>query len=114
MWPHHRGRSSPFQERWAAFRSFMGQMFDNTHNQMNNWRWDNPRAFGDQIDRSNPQTTTSGQVKHTGEGFSWYGRDDLTAMIEPPSCRQYKLGNFLAFRPLNWDDIIEKDEDDEN
>jgi hypothetical protein len=114
MWPHRRSRSSPFREWWAAFRSYMGQMFDKTRDQMNNWRWDNPRAFGDQVDRSNPQTTSSGKVKRTGERFSWYGSDDLRAKIEPPSCRQYKPGDFLAVRPLNWDEIIDEDDDDEN
>ena len=56
MWPHRRSRSSPFREWWAAFHSYMGQMFDPSDDQINNWRWDNPRAFGDQVDRSNPQT----------------------------------------------------------
>src|SRR5882757_4012440 len=114
MWPHRRSRSSPFREWWAAFRSYMGQIFDKTRDQMNNWRWDNPRAFGDQVDCSNPQTTSSGKVTRTGERFSWYGSDDLRAKIEPPSCRQYKLGDFLAVRPLNWDEIIDEDDDDEN
>jgi len=72
----------------------MGQMFDKTRDQMNNWRWDNPHAFGDQVDHSNPQTTSLGKVKRTGESFSWYGSDGLRAKIEPPSCRQYKLGDF--------------------
>jgi len=113
-WPHRRSRSSPFREWWAAFRSYMGPMFDQTRDQMNNWRWDNPRAFGDQVDRSNPQTTSSGKVQRTGEHFSWSSSDDIRAKIEPPSCRQYKPGNFLAVRPLNWDEIIDKDDDDEN
>ena len=81
---------------------------------MNNWRWDNPCAFEDQVDRSNPQTTSSGKVKCTGKRCSWYGRDDLSATIEPPSCRQYKPGNILAIRPLNWDEIIDEDHDVEN
>jgi len=38
MWPYHRSRSSPFREWWAAFLSYMGQIFDKTRNQMNNWR----------------------------------------------------------------------------
>jgi len=114
MCPHRRSRSSPFREWWAAFRSYMGQMFDKTRDQMTNWRLDNPHAFGDQVDRSNPQTTSSGKVRRTGERFSWYGSDDLRAKIEPPSCRQYKPGDFLAVRPLNWDEIIDKDDDDEN
>src|SRR5882757_2348340 len=113
MWPRRRSRYSPYWEWWAANCSFMGQIFHNTHNQMKNWRWYNPCGFGDQVDRSNPQTTSSGKVKHTGERFSWYSSDDLRAMIEPPSCQQYKPGNFLAVRPLNWDEIIDKDDDDE-
>jgi len=28
IWPHCRSRSSPFREWWAAFHSYMGQMFD--------------------------------------------------------------------------------------
>jgi hypothetical protein len=101
MWQHSRSRSLPVSEWWAAFRSYMGQMSDKTHHQMNNWRWDNPHAFGDQVDRSNPHTTSLGKVKRTGERFCWYGSDDLRAKIEPPSCRQYKPGDFLAVRPLN-------------
>jgi hypothetical protein len=101
MWPHHRSRSSPFWDWWAVFRSYMGQMFDKTCDQMNNWRWDNPRAFEDEVDHSNPQTTSLGKVKRTGERFSWYGCDDLRAKIEPPICRQSKPGDFLAVRPLN-------------
>jgi len=92
----------------------MGQMFDKTRDQMNNWKWDNRHAFGDQVDRSNPQTTSSGKVKPTSECFSWYGSDDLRAKIEPPSCWQYKPGDFLADRPLNWDVIIAEDDDDDN
>jgi len=80
---------------------------------MNNWRWDNSRAFGDPVDRSNPQTTSSGKDKRSGEHFCWYGSDDLRAKIETPSCRQYKRGDFLAFRPLYWDEIIEEDDDDD-
>jgi hypothetical protein len=88
MWPHSRSRSSPFRVWWAAFHSYMGQMFDKTCDQMNNWRWDNPHAFGDQVDPSNQQATSSGKVKRTGECFSWYGSDDLRAKIEPPNCQQ--------------------------
>jgi len=114
MWSYRRSRSSPFREWWAAFRLYKGQMFDKTRDQMNNWRWDNPHAFGDQVDRSYLQTTSSGKAKCTGEHFSWYGSDDLRAKIEPPSCGQYKPGDFLAIRPLNWDGIINEDDDDEN
>jgi len=35
-------------------------------------------------------------------------------MIEPPTCRQYEPGDFLAVRPLNWDEMIDEDDDDEN
>jgi len=114
MWPHCRSRSSPFREWWAAFRSYMGQMFDKTRDQMNNWRWDNPRAFADHVDCSNPQTSSSGKIKRTGERFSWYGSDELRAKIEPPNSRQYEPGDLLAVRPLNWDEIIDEDDDDEN
>jgi hypothetical protein len=89
-------------------------MFDKARDQKKNWRWDNPRAFGNQVDRSNLQTTSSGKVKHPGECFSWYGSDDLRAKIELPSRRQYKPGDFLAVRPLNWDEIIDEDDDDDN
>jgi len=57
MWPHRRSRSLPFREWWVVLRSYMGHMFDKTCDQINNWRWDNPRAFGDQLDRSNPLPT---------------------------------------------------------
>jgi hypothetical protein len=96
IWPHGRSRTSPFREWWAAFCSYMRQMFDKTCDQMNNWRWDNPHTFGDQVDRANPQTTSSGNDKRTGEHFSCYGSNDLRAKIEPPCCRQYKPGDILA------------------
>jgi hypothetical protein len=89
MWPHHRSRCSPFREWWAAFRSYMAQIFEKIWEQMNVWRWDNRHGFGDQVDRFTLQTTSSGKVTRTGKRFSWYGSDDLTAKIEPPICRQY-------------------------
>jgi len=89
-------------------------MFDKTRDQINNWRWDKPHAFGDQVNRSNQQTTSSGKVKHTGERFSCYGSNDPRAKMEPPISRQYKTGDFLAVRRLNWDEIIDEDENDEN
>ena len=92
----------------------MGQMFDKTCDQMNNWRWDNTHAFGDRVDWSDLQTTSLGMVKRTGEGFAWYSSDDLRAKIEPPSYRRYEPGDFLAVRPLNWDQIIDEDDDDDN
>jgi hypothetical protein len=81
---------------------------------MNNWRWDNPRSCGDEGDRSNPQTTSWGKVKLTFECFSSYSSDDLRAMIEPPSCWPYKPGDFLAITPLNWDEIINEEDDYDN
>jgi len=92
----------------------MGQMFDKTRDQMNNSRWDKPRAFRDPVDLSSPQTTSSGKVKRTGERFSWYGSDDPRAKIVPPSCRQYEPGDFLDIGPLNCDEIIDEDDDDQN
>jgi hypothetical protein len=114
MWPHRRSRSSPFWDWWAAFRSYMGHIFGKSHHQMTDRRWNNPRAFGDQVDLSNLQTATSGKVKPTTEHFSCYGSDDLRSTIEPPRCRQYKRGDFMDVRPLNWDEIIDDDDDDEN
>ncbi|KAF8539101.1 hypothetical protein BDD12DRAFT_883297 [Trichophaea hybrida] len=81
---------------------------------MNNWRWDNPLAFGDKVDRSNPQATIMRKVKCTGERVSWYGSDYLRAKNEQPSCLAYELGGFLAVRPLHWEEIIDEDDDDEN
>jgi len=114
MWPHRRSGSSPSREWWAAFRSYMGQMFHKTRGELDNWRWDDPRAFGVQVDRSYLQTTSSGKVERTGEHFSWYGSDDPRAKIEPPSCWRYKPGDFLAVRPLNWDEIFDDDDEDDN
>ena len=113
MWPHSRSRSSAFREWWAAFHSYMGKMSDETCDQINNSRWDNPRALGDQVDCSYMYTTSSEKVKCTCEHFCWYGSNDLRAKIEPQSCRQYKPGDKLATRPLNWDGIIDEDGDDD-
>jgi hypothetical protein len=112
--PDRRSRSSHFRMWWAAFGSYIGQMFDTTRDQMNNWRWDNPCTIGDQANRSNLQTTSSGRVKRTSERFSWYGSHDLWAKIQPPSCRQYQPGDCLAGRLVNWDEIIDKDDDNDN
>jgi len=40
--------------------------------------------------------------------------DDHRAKIEPPNCWKYKPGNFLAVTPLNWDQISDEDDDDDN
>jgi len=114
MWPHRRSRISHFWEWLAAFRSYMGQMFDKTRDQTNNCRWDNPRALRDQLDRSNPQTTSSGKDECKCERFSFSGSDDLRSKIEPQCCRQYKPCDILAVGPLNSDEIIAEDDDDEN
>jgi len=50
-------------------------------------------------------------VIHTGKCFHWYGSDDLKANIELPICPKYNLGDFLAIRPLNWDEIINEVDD---
>jgi hypothetical protein len=103
-----------FRELWAAFGSYMGQLIDKTRDQMNNWRWDDPRAFGDQVDRSNAQTSSTGMVQRTGEHFSWFVSDDIRAKIERSSGRQYKAGDFLAVKPVNWDEIIDENDEDDN
>jgi hypothetical protein len=103
-WPHHRSWRSPFWEWWAAFRSYMGQMFFKIRVQMPNWRWDNPGAYEDRVDRCNPQRSSSRKVIHTGECFRWYGSDDLRANIDPPSCREYKPRDFLVVEPLNLEE----------
>ena len=81
---------------------------------MNIWRCDNACSFGDQVNCSNLQTTSSGEVKPTSKHFSSYGSNHLRAKIEPPSCWQYKPGNFLAVIPLNWDEMIHENDNDEN
>jgi len=71
MWPHRRSRYSPFREWWGAFRSYVGQMLDKTHDQITNWRWDNPRAYGDHVDCCNPWTTSLRKVKCTSKQICW-------------------------------------------
>jgi len=114
MWQNRRSRGLHFREWWAAFSSYMGQMFDKTDDQMNNWRWDNPCAFGYHVNHTNLQMTSSGKVKRNGEHFSWYSSDDLRAQIKRPSCRLYKPSDSLAVRLLNWDEIINKEDGDQN
>jgi hypothetical protein len=111
-WPHQTSSSIPFREGCAAFRSYMGRKFFKTHHRMKYWRWGNPHAFEHQVNRSNQKTSSSGMVKPTGEHFSGYSSDDLRHMIELPTCWQYKPGDILAIRSLNWDEII-NDNDDE-
>jgi hypothetical protein len=73
-----------------------------------------PHAFGEQVDPTNSRTTSSGQVKLTAELFSWYGSYDHWAKIKPPYCWQYKPGDFLVVRPLNSNEIIDKEDDIDN
>ena len=44
MWLHFKSRCLSFRVWWAAFRSEMRQMCDNSHDQMTYCRSDNPRA----------------------------------------------------------------------
>jgi len=114
MWPHRRSRSSPFREWLAAIRSYLGQMCHKTPDQMNHWRWDNPLAFGDGVEHSNPQRTSAWKVIRTCKRFSRYGCDNPRATIELASRRPYKPGDFLVIRPLNWDEVMDEEDDDEN
>jgi hypothetical protein len=43
-----------------------------------------------------------------------YDSDDSRVNIELRTCWRYKPGDFLAVRPLNWDEIIDEDDDDGN
>jgi len=79
----------------------MGQMCDQNRDQMNNWMRDNPDAFGDQVDCSNPHKTILVKIQCTAEQCSWYGSHNLGAKIEQASYQQHKPGDFLAVRPLN-------------
>ena len=90
----------------------MWKLFDTARNQMNNWRWDNPRGLMDLVNHRNLQTTSLGNNKHNGEHVSWYGSDAPRAKVEEPSYQQYMPGDILAVRSLNWDGITDKDDDD--
>jgi len=92
----------------------MGQMYNETRNQMNNWMWDNPHAFRDQINRSSLQTASLGMDKRTGKHFYWYGSNDLGGKMESKSGQRYKPGDLLPVRSLNWDELIDKVDDNEN
>jgi hypothetical protein len=102
MWNQRHDRESPNLQWWRAFKAYMGHMFDKTRDQLNNWRWDNPEAFGDVVDRSNPQYTQSGKIKRTGERHKWYGTSDFDAKIEPPTCRDQEPGDFIAGERRVW------------
>lgn len=93
----------------------MGKMFDILQDQMNNWRSrDNPSAIRNLVHSSNPETTCSGIVQRTGDHVSWYRTDDPRAMIGPPRCQQFKLGDMLRVPPPNCDVLIDEDVDDGN
>jgi hypothetical protein len=100
MWLQRHDRDSPSLPWWRAFKAYMGHMFDKTRDQLNNWRWDNPQAFGDVVDRSNPQYTKSGKIKRTGARFKWYGSSDFAAKMEPPTCREHDPADFVALAPI--------------
>jgi hypothetical protein len=89
-------------------------MFDNTSDQMNNWRWENPSIFREQANWSNWQTTSFGMVQQTGDHFSSYGSNNFRAKIEPPHCQHSMSGNFRAITPLNWDEITDEEDGDDN
>jgi hypothetical protein len=55
-----------------------------------------------------------GKVNRAGEHFTWYGGKNIRAKMEPPSCRQYNAGDFLAIRLEFWDQIIHLDDDGDN
>lgn len=87
-------------------------MIGNPHNQINNCRWDNPHTFDDQVNCSNLQTNSLGKDTFAVQCFSLYSSSDLSATIEMPSFQQYKPGDLLAVRLLNWDEITDQDDDD--
>ena len=89
-------------------------MIDKTSNQMNYWRWDNLCASGDPVDCCTPEMTSCGNIQRTSEQFSLYDSSDLRVMIELPNCRQYKPGDIHPVGQLNWDDIINEENDVEN
>jgi len=55
-----------------------------------------------------------GRLNPPHEHFSLYGSEDLMAKIQPARCWQYKPGDILAIGPLNWDEMIDEDDDDDN
>jgi len=55
-----------------------------------------------------------GRLHATVSVSSRYGSDAVSSKIEPRSCRQDEPGDFVAVRPLNWDERIDEDDDDEN
>jgi len=79
---------------------------------MFNWKWENLGFFGDKVNRSNLLTTSSGLVQRSAKRFSCYGSDYLRVWFQRPRCRQYKPGNQLRERLLNWHEKIIEDDDD--
>jgi hypothetical protein len=59
-------------------------------------------------------TTGSVNVKCTFERCARYRPDDLHTVIESCSWQQEKPGEFLTVRPMNWDEILDKDDDTAN
>jgi hypothetical protein len=81
---------------------------------MNNSRWDNHCAFADQVDHIEVQTTCWGKVQLTSERDFWNGSDDLGANSALRRLHQFNPENFHQVRPVNWDELMIKDGDDEN
>jgi len=114
MWQHHSCWCSPYRKWWVVFSVCIGQLFDKTRNEMNNWRLFNPRAWGDQVGPCILCTTSLVMVQCTGMGFCVYCSNDLRAKIEQPSRLQDKPGNFMPGRPLHEIGIINEDDKDMN
>jgi hypothetical protein len=87
-------------------------MVHKTHWYMNTCGWEDPCSFGNQVKHFNLKSTSVEHDKYIGECFSCYSIDNLCAMIDPPSCVQYKPGNVLAVKTLHWDEIFDEDDDD--
>jgi hypothetical protein len=85
----------------------MGHIFATTSSQMNNWGWDNPGAFMDEVASFYPPKTISGKAKPHGDSFYLSGCDYPRAKSEESCCQQYKPSDVLAIKPLNWDEIID-------
>jgi hypothetical protein len=93
--------------------SYMRQLVDTTSDQGNNWRGDNHRAFEDQVDCSDPFKTSSGaSVRHCMH-FGLYSSNKLRINIQQPGCRHDKPGEVLVVRPLNLDEKIDNQDDNE-
>jgi hypothetical protein len=89
-------------------------MFDKTHIEMNHWKWENARTFGDQLNYSIVRATSLRMVLRTGQHYSLYRCYDISAMLELARYREQNLADFLAVGLLQWNEIIESDNVDYN